>query len=243
MTATAPAHTAPSLLNDDGTASIATALLMSHHGLRRDLARFGRALARLAAGEDASRAAAVAEEWTRYRNTLHAHHEAEDTGLFPGLLAQRAELASIIERLTADHRRIDPLLEAGDRAFGGGALETKAGAAAAAGVVAELGTLLDAHLAVEEASVVQFLRAAKQFPPPPNDEAAELFAHGFAWSSDGVAADVLARVDEMLPPILVSRLPAARAAFEERRRSVWGGSAEGQGSRTAMPDWLASASK
>ena len=37
---------APRLLNDDGTASIATALMSSHHGFRRDLGRFARALER-----------------------------------------------------------------------------------------------------------------------------------------------------------------------------------------------------
>src|SRR5947207_3118189 len=36
--------TPPDLLNDDGSASIATALLMSHHGFRRDIARFAVAL-------------------------------------------------------------------------------------------------------------------------------------------------------------------------------------------------------
>jgi len=30
---------APALLDDDGEASVATAIMMSHHGLRRDLAR------------------------------------------------------------------------------------------------------------------------------------------------------------------------------------------------------------
>ena len=43
----------PQLLNDDGTASIATAIMMSHHGFRRDLARFARALAQIAAGDTA----------------------------------------------------------------------------------------------------------------------------------------------------------------------------------------------
>jgi len=38
---------APNLLNDDGTASIATALMSSHHAFRRDLARFAHALVKV----------------------------------------------------------------------------------------------------------------------------------------------------------------------------------------------------
>ena len=79
----------PQLLNDDGSASMATALMMSHHAFRRDLARFAAA--------------------------LHGHHQAEDTGIFPGLRSA----APVVEALEADHRRIDPLLERADAAFGG----------------------------------------------------------------------------------------------------------------------------
>jgi hypothetical protein len=41
------AHHPPRLLNDDGTASVATALLMSHHAFRRDTAQLAAALRRL----------------------------------------------------------------------------------------------------------------------------------------------------------------------------------------------------
>src|SRR5215831_18347413 len=110
--------TGPTLLDHEGNASIATAIMMSHHGFRRDVARFAIALRGLAAG-DASRASALREEWQRFRATLHGHHEAEDKGLFPSVRGQNAGLAAVIDGLTADHRRIDPLLEEGDRAFAG----------------------------------------------------------------------------------------------------------------------------
>lgn len=111
-----PNRQAPNLLNDDGTASIATAVMMSHHGLRRDLARFASALDELARGAS-STADALREEWTSYRNTLHGHHEAEDQGLFPSLASAHESVRQTIERLGADHRLIDPLLERGDAAF------------------------------------------------------------------------------------------------------------------------------
>src|SRR6478609_5090471 len=40
----------PNLLNDDGTASMATAFLTSHHGFRRDIRLFAGALGRVLAG-------------------------------------------------------------------------------------------------------------------------------------------------------------------------------------------------
>ena len=222
------------LLNDDGSASIATALLLSHHAFRRDIGRFGAAL-RGGVVPNAVLASALSDEWTQYRNALHGHHQIEDTAIFPGMRAQHADLGAVFDRLTADHHQIDPLLEAGDRAF---ALVATAPAAAAT-VVAELSTLLDRHLTLEEANVVGFLRDAKAFPPPASEAELDQFAEGFAWSSDGIAAEVLVKLDEMLPPELTLRLPAARAAFSVRRARVWGNLRIGA-AVTSIPDTRAS---
>lgn len=223
---------APTLLNDDGSASMATALLMSHHGLRRDIARFALALRRLAVG-DLPKIAALQAEWQRFRGTLHGHHEAEDQRLFPHLVSQHPDLGPVIEQLTADHRRIDPLLEQGDRAFADLGTDRDA----AARVAVQLSVLLDEHLAVEEARVVPYLRGAKEFPPPGTDAEAEIYAQGFAWSSQDVAEEVLEAVYAMLPGILRDRLPAARTAFQQRCERVWGPTRAGA-SRLAIPDWL-----
>lgn len=220
--------TVPNLLNDDGTASVATGLLMSHHGLRRDIGRFAAALDKVAQG-DVSRVDALREEWKNYHQTLHHHHQAEDTGIFPGLSAQHESVRATIEGLSADHRRIDPLLERGDGAFA-----ELPNASAAIAIVRELSALLDRHLAVEEAEIVPFLRDVKGFPPM-NDEMIGLYAQGFAWSMDGIAADVLEKVYATLPPNLLERLPAARAAFEARCERVWGPLKRGA-ARTPIPD-------
>ena len=222
---------APDLLNDDGSASMATAFMMSHHGLRRDIARFAIALRGLADGDQAH-AAALREEWRSYRDTLHGHHHIENERLFPSLQSQHAALVPVIERLTADHQRIDPLLERGDRAFA----QLPATAAALA-VVTELAALLDPHLATEEQELVPFLRDQKGFPPPANDAEAELYAQGFAWSSHGIASEVLKQVDAMLPEALAARLAAARTVFDQRAERVWGPVKPGA-SRTPIPDWL-----
>jgi hypothetical protein len=225
--------TIPTLLNDDGSASIATALLMSHHAFRRDLARFATALRRVVDGEGA-RAGELAAEWRHYRGALHGHHEIEDGQMFPGMRSAHPELGPVFDELSAQHARIDPLLARGDAAF----TELAARAPAAAAVVAELSALIDQHLALEEAHVPAFLRAANAFPPPPTDADAEMYAQGFAWSSEGVAPKVLERVDTMLPANVTSRLPAARAAFAERCARVWGSVPTGA-SKTSVPDWLA----
>jgi hemerythrin-like domain-containing protein len=216
------------LLNDDGSASMGTLLLMSHHGFRRDLGRFATALQNVAKG-DTSRVEALRGEWKSFHATLHGHHTSEDNGIFPDLRQKHPELDAAIDGLYADHRHIDPLLERGDAAFA--ALPNTAAAEA---LIAELDTLLDRHLSVEEAEVIPHLRGFAGFPPPPNDEMANMYAQGFAWSMQGIASDVLAEVMKMLPEILTSRLPAAQNAFAERCERVWGNAKAGL-SRTSVP--------
>lgn len=216
---------APALLNDDGTASMATLLMSSHHGLRRDLSRL--ALALRDPARDVPR-----EAWQRLHATLHGHHHAEDEGVFPGLRAAHPELGPVFDRLTADHRRIDPLLGKGDRAFAGASAE------AAADVVAALIDLLDPHLALEESRLIPHLRDARQFPVPPDDEALALYAQGFAWSLDGLAPEVQEQILAMLPAGLVARLPEARAAYEVQCVATWGPGRPTGASRTPVPDWI-----
>jgi hypothetical protein len=81
------------------------------------------------------------------------------------------------------------------------------------------------------------LRSAKQFPPAESEAELEMFAEGFAWSSHGIAPDIVERLNEILPPALVERLPAARTAFRARCERVWG-SAKAGASRTPVPDWI-----
>jgi hypothetical protein len=224
-----PAFVPPNLLNDDGTASMSTMILMSHHAFRRDLSRFRAALASIANG-DTSRAAAVAEEWKFWRGALHGHHEMEDANIFPAFRAQQPSVAPLLDSLSAEHRRIDPLLERGDRAFAD--LPT---ARAAIQVVEEIDELLRAHLASEEMGVVPLMRGAKTFPPPPSDADAAMYADGFAWATHGIAADVLDRVRDMLPDAITSRLDDARIRFEQRCELTWGPT-PAWASRTSVPD-------
>lgn len=218
----------PNLLNDDGTASMATMIMSSHHAFRRDLARFARALA----GSNTSSATqleALRREWQWFRGALHGHHESEDTRMFPFLRAEHPELAATFDRLSADHRAIDPLLEVGDHAFG-----DPFDPATATTTVSSLKQLLDEHLAFEEAEAIPFLRPAKQFPAPASDEEAIMYAQGFAWSLYGLAPAVVDELLKLLPENLTSRLPAARAAFAARFLATWG-APMAQASETSIP--------
>jgi hypothetical protein len=203
------------LLDDDGTASMATMLMCSHHAFRRDLASFAKALA---AGKDSARLTAVAEEWTRFRGALHGHHTVEDTTMFPSLRKEHPEIAATIDVLSEQHHAIDPLLERGDKLFA----SLGDNLAGARDIVGALGDLLATHLDLEERTITPHLRAVKQFPAPPDEAMLAMYADGFAWSCAGIAESVLEKVFAMLPPALRSKIPAARDAFAARTRRVWG---------------------
>jgi hypothetical protein len=207
----------PNFLDDNGTASIATLLLMSHHAFRRDIMRFILAVEQIKNG-DASRIEAVRNEWeSSYRQALHGHHVMEDTHIFPDIQSKHPELVIVIDQLAEQHHTIDPVLEKGDVAFANLRQPRQAET-----VLHELRSLLDLHLTFEEASITPSLRDSKDFPVPTNEKEADLYAQGFAWSMQGIAPEVLTEVRKLLPENLVEKLPAAQEEFEKRSERVWG---------------------
>lgn len=210
-------NTHPNLLNEDGSASMATMLMLSHHAFRRDLMRLLKAVEQMSAG-DHSRDQDVRGEWeTSYRMALHGHHMMEDSHIFPDIRKRQPELAPALEKLSMQHHRIDPILARGDEAFADLAHPENAKA-----VLEELKKLLDEHLSFEEAEITPSLRTQKEFPPPPDDAAAAMYASGFAWSMQGIAPSIIEKVSKLLPDILISKLPSAKDDFEERCKRVWG---------------------
>ncbi len=207
----------PNLLNDDGTASMATMLMLSHHAFRRDIARLMRAVDQVKTG-DLSRVDALREEWQQsFRQALHGHHTIEDANMFPDLKSKHPDLGSAIDTLTSQHHQIDPLLEKGDVVFA-----DLAHPELAQTLLHELHIRLQEHLAFEEERVTPSLRDAKEFPTPADDDAALMYAQGFAWCMQGIASQVLEQVEKLLPASVLSRLPDARAEFELRCQRVWG---------------------
>ena len=104
----------------------------------------------------------------------------------------------------------------------------------AASVVDELASLLEPHLALEEAQLTPRLRDWKEFPLPPPAEISNLI-DGLAWGCHGVAPDVMESVLLMLPGSVADKLPAARTAFAQRCLRVWG-TDEAGATRTPIPD-------
>ncbi len=221
-----PMPTGTPLLNDDGTASMATAFMSSHHGFRRDLAQLAGALHTT---PDDTRRPLLHKAWTSFHEKLHGHHTIEDTAMFPSMRGAPG-LAEIIDGLGADHRRIDPLLERGDAAFAG--LATRSDEARA--VIAELQALLTEHLATEETHVIPLIRGANTFPAPATEAEVALYADGFAWSLYGLAPEVAAQLLEILPANVRAALPRARAAFEAAWIELWGAGLP-QASRFSVP--------
>jgi hemerythrin-like domain-containing protein len=221
----------PNLLDGQGSPSTATMLMMVHHAFRRDAARFSKALGEIAQGHT-SRIEPLQEEWKSFHTTLQGHHHTEDTMMFPDLQGKHPEVRKTVETLTADHHRMDTILERVDRAF------VELPNDEAARVITELRDLFNSHFALEEAELVPFLRAAREFPPTPDANAEKMMADGVAWASQGIAPDVLEKAYTMVPSGVRDRLPAARDAFKERCRRVWG-KWEETASRTPVPDNLA----
>lgn len=114
--------TAPVQLDLPGQTHVAdgphdqSGMYLMHHAFRRDLASFASAVRRTPLTEpDVWRALAV--RWTRFAETLHHHHEAEDTSIWPVLMSHadadgNAEDRATLEAMEAEHAVIDPSLAA-----------------------------------------------------------------------------------------------------------------------------------
>lgn len=211
-----PVTTPPYLLNDDGTASMATMIMLSHHAFRRDIARFIRVVQRIKAG-DTIDTTKVQNEWKNsYRNAIHGHHTSEDSSIFPDVKNRFPELASAIDKLTEQHHHIDPLIKQIDEA-----VKNIKESETIEELFKDLRRLLDEHLAFEESTVIPTLRDQRDFPAPPDEETANMYAQGFSWSMQGIDPSVLEQLEKMLPPTLLEKLPKAREDFELRSKEVW----------------------
>ncbi|MBL7501837.1 hemerythrin domain-containing protein [Frankia sp. CNm7] len=111
-----------------------------HNGMRVE---YGRLAAVARAPRDVAHAALIEDQIALTLNILHHHHTAEDTHFWPALRARAPRSVAGLDRLEAQHAEIDPLLRlAGDTSI---TLPERAG------ILAELQTLIGAHLDEEEA--------------------------------------------------------------------------------------------
>lgn len=93
-----------------------------------------------------------------YCRFVHSHHGAEDAMLFPALRAANPELAPVVDRLEADHRKVSLLLDDLEEAARSLSAEEESRARVATALNGLADHLIE-HLAFEEESVADTMRA------------------------------------------------------------------------------------
>jgi hypothetical protein len=143
----------------DGPVDITTMFLM-HRGFRRDLDAFAAAVPATPL-DDPATWAALEQRWRVFAEILHGHHSGEDAGLWPLLLARvDADGRATLEAMSAEHARIDPLLDACSAGFAQMARAPSAAARdALAQRLAETRDHLGRHLAHEERDAMRLVQA------------------------------------------------------------------------------------
>jgi hemerythrin-like domain-containing protein len=119
-----------------------------HSALRRDGARLERAAERYGTQDEEAHDALLLG-WSGFSSSLHHHHTIEDTHIWPAIrakLAYRPDDVAVLDAMEAEHSRIDPALEAVERAFD----DREAGVDEVAGRITTLVELLRSHLGHEE---------------------------------------------------------------------------------------------
>jgi iron-sulfur cluster repair protein YtfE (RIC family) len=175
-----------------------TLMYAAHDAFRRDLGKLAAAV-RAGRTEDP----AIQAGWAMFKKQLHVHHTAEDTSLWPPLLAKvsRPGEMAVLDAMQAEHAHLDPLLSLVDASL---AAPGHAGLAEHAAALAEALTahmeheensalpLVEAHLGVE--GWAAFKKAAGR------SQGLRGGAEYFPWMLDGAPADTRRRVLKNLPP-------------------------------------------
>ena len=134
-----------------------TTYLILHRGMRTDAARLAAAVAAVREPERAQRAAALSRWYAGYRHELHEHHTVEDEIFFPALVERLPVFDSQLDRIEAEHSRLEELLQRTDAMLAGlgdPEVDWPRAAADATDTAAELSALMRMHLDFEDADVV-----------------------------------------------------------------------------------------
>lgn len=213
-----------------------TAMFTMHRGFRRDLANFTRAVPATPV-DDRPTWAALAARWGVFAEILHHHHTGEDAGLWP-LLLQRVDAAgdaagrATLEAMTAEHRGIDPLLDACAAGFRRMAQNPSAGARDA--LVADLTAAaehLGPHLAHEERDSMALVQrhltqedwlrvSVEHFERPLS--AGQLLRLA-QWVLPGLPPEALDRMkaEPKVPTLILLWRPFLRRPFDRRERRAF----------------------
>lgn len=128
-----------------------------HRGMRLDSARLASRVATLTEAERTARGPALARWYAGFYGELHEHHTVEDDIFFPALLERVPVFDTQIDRIDAEHTRLeDVLVETRARLgrLGDPGVAWPTAVAEATEITAELRDLLDVHLDFEDADVL-----------------------------------------------------------------------------------------
>jgi hypothetical protein len=133
-------------------------MYMAHTMFRREFGLLPALIGGVAAA-DATRARIIAEHYDLIHLTLHHHHQAEDTYLWPRLVSRAGQEApSIVAAMEAQHEQLDKVLVDVTAGLAGwrGTADPVQGAQLAE-AAARLNVLLAEHLAAEEERAVPLI--------------------------------------------------------------------------------------
>lgn len=178
-----------------------------HNALRRDAARLERSSERFGT-QDAETHDALLVGWHGFSSSLHHHHSTEDHHIWPVIrtkLAERPDDLAVLDAMEEEHSRIDPAIEAIDRAFD----DPEVGVDEVASRIAEFVQLLRSHLEHEERDAFPLMRTliTQREWATLNKSAMKELSFGDLsalgpWVLDGASPDEVRTVLGELPPPL-----------------------------------------
>ena len=185
--------------------------LIIHAAVRRDLTRFASALASFPDGSSA-RAAQLHTAWKYFYGELDYHHHGEHDIAWPALESVGVPRATL-DQMDAEHDRLAEALGTADTAFAALVNTPTAASAKDAGVaITNLQTVVDEHLAHEEAELEPVYQAKRTTPEMKamgrkfSKRNAKEAGNFFAWIQNGASANERAALRASVPPPVITIL-------------------------------------
>jgi Hemerythrin HHE cation binding domain len=198
-----------------------------HGAFRRDLDRFGTALAAFPAG-DAKRAGQLKTAWDHFNFELTRHHVGEHDIAWPAL-RQLGVSSDLLDQMDAEHDRLAAALSTADSAMTALAATPTAEAATAAGdAITTLRTVADEHMTHEEAEIEPVYLEKKDTPQM--KEMGRQFGRGnllvagnfMAWVQNGASEEEMAGLRANVPgPILTIFGSVVGMQYRRQVAPVW----------------------
>lgn len=180
-----------------------------HAAVRRDLTRFGNALADFPNGS-AARAGQLHTAWKYFYGELDYHHHGEHDIAWPALESVGVPKVTL-DQMDAEHDRLAEALGTADTAFAALArTPTEASAKDARAAITTLQSVVDEHLTHEEAELEPVYQAKKETPEMKamgrkfSKRNAKEAGDFFAWLQNGATPNEQAALRANVPAPIVA---------------------------------------